>query len=349
MTDQKTYFGNFLISQNADASSSLPRREYDLVLTFVSWEERCLSILNSNISSSVIIIFKFKTDEVSLERDENSKKFSAWAMSSDDIEDYKRIELSYSTDSQFNFTEIASEISSLQNKLGRQLRVLADASSCPKSIASFLIGFGFGHGAFKQLDFFYAHSDYNSKTMKGNKDTNSEDPSAFYRFTDGSWSPILIPYLEGNFRATAPRSLIVAVGAETYATEAFLKRYQPEKLQFILPSPSVTNMMDESLTTEVNRLIERMELKPSDVSKVAPYDMISAALKVDGILKMSNDKYDQVVACVGTKPHAIGSAIAAFLNPNAALVCRVPNKYLEIPGKSNGQASLFSIEDLSAF
>jgi SAM-dependent methyltransferase len=349
MTDQKTYLGNFLINQKAGDSSVLLTQKYDLVLTFVSWEERCLSVIDTNASASVAVVCRFQTETTSVEREKNYRKLSTWADDTAKFSEFSALELSFSTNSQANFSLIMSMMLGLQKKFGRQLKVLVDASSCPKSISAFLVGFGFGRGILKQLDLFYAHSDYDNKSEKDDKGNGSEKSLEFYRFTDGKWSSILIPYLEGTLRATAPRSLIVAVGAETYATEAFLKRYQPEKLQFLLPSPSVTDVMEKSLALEIDRLVERMELKTDDISRVPPYDMIAAAKKMNSMLEEADEKYDLMVACVGTKPHAIGAAIAAFLNPNAALVCRVPNKYLEIPGKGNGKASLFSIEDLSAF
>lgn len=343
----RSFIGNFELRQHSANCGDIELSDYDLALSFVSWETRCLSICDIDLSTDQLLICDFKTPSESTERKSNYKTMNEWATKNKNIRAVKSLKLSNSVDCHTNFQLLAEAIGSIVKAKNRQLRILVDISGSPKSILSFLIGFGFTRGVFKELHFFYPHSDYQDKVEA--EMIQGIGQREFYRFTYGHWAPILIPYLEGELRPSSQRHMIVMMGAETSATEAFLKRYQPDQLQFVLPLPSVTAEMDKNLGFEVERLMDRMELVESDFVSVKPYDMLTASNKVFELIANADKESDLMVACVGTKPHAIGASIATFLNKSAALVCRVPMKYREVPGPGNGKATLFEIEDLSAF
>lgn len=138
------------------------------------------------------------------------------------------------------------------------------------------------------------------------------------------------------------------MGAESAITESFIRRYQPDVLNFVIPSPSATTAMEQSITQEINMLIRRFELTDRSTVKVAPNDMLGSVNACSQMIGVSMEE-DISIACLGTKPHAVGATVVAINSRRATIICRAPVRYKESDGKPTGTCNLYQILDLSAF
>ena len=61
----------------------------------------------------------------------------------------------------------------------------------------------------------------------------------------------------------------------------------------------------------------------------------------------SCDRFKEIGLCLGTKPHAIGFAIAALIRQDFTLVCRLPDRYVETETPATGIMWSYELRDFS--
>jgi len=340
--DSVSYLGYLQLSQSEDATKNIHTLETDVIICFVGWEERCTEITKSNLRAKDTIIYRFDGNQDEERRNKHEKVLENWAGSISN--NTNRVVGAKSTDCSSNFQKFEELLLSIIRNFERQVSITLDISCCPKSLISYILGIGFSRGLLKSIDLFYAHIDYEDKATRA-LDANQHQA---YVFTEGDWTSVQIPYLEGDYRPSAQRKLLVTMGAESAITESFIRRYQPDILNFVIPSPSATVEMEQSISSEINMLIRRFELAERNTVKVAPNDMLGCAEACKEMVGFAYDE-DISIACLGTKPHAVGATIVAINSGSATIICRAPLRYKESDGKPTGKSNLYKIVDLSAF
>lgn len=339
MDSTSKYQQHLKISRYSARSEDVQLDTLDLFVSFVSWEERSVEISNSRVHANNNIIYRFSGASGNDLKDSREQQL---------IDKFRRKGIEFqkasgppSTECNSNFENLARLVRLEVQRIRRPLNLLLDVSCCPKSMITFLIGFCLSNGLIKSIQLFYAHTKYELKIAPS---TDNEQP--LYRFTDGVWSAVQIPYFEGIYRPSALRKLIVMMGAEISTTESFLRRYQPDKLNLIAPRPGVTDQIDDAVRQGTRTLMRRLEIPEENLVEVAPHDAMGTVVACKEFMS-AEENADVTLVCLGTKPHAIGAAAFAATVPEATLVCRAPKFYDQSPGKPTGHASVYRIDDLS--
>jgi len=112
-----------------------------------------------------------------------------------------------SIDTNANFEKIKTYLMKKFADLGRPFSLTVDISCCPKSYISYILAFGFSQKILGKLSFFYAHTNYETKSKKSDKRTDT-----IFKFTDGDWGAVQIPFLEGDYKPSYLRKLVVSQG-----------------------------------------------------------------------------------------------------------------------------------------
>ena len=339
MKAQSKTLKHFHLEQGEGLTGDIKIPPVDEFLSFVGWEERSVEISKLSIDVDHATIYRFSGTQSNSKKEQNSKYIRSWLV--DLNVEFNLISGPESTDTRGNFNKLEAFILSRRQKIGRPFSLCVDISTCPKSYISFLIAFGFSTQIITCLYFYYAHTDYKSKSSKvGN------GAEVVFDLTEGEWEAVQIPYLEGEYKPSNPRKLVVFIGAEGSATESFLKCYQPDKTTIIVPSPSVNADVGYHIKANTEVLKRHLRVPNTEIHKVRPFDMIEAIETALDILKDSQ-RDDVSLISLGTKPHCISAAIACMVSNEATLVCRTPKKYRHSAGVAVGRSSLFSITDLS--
>jgi len=327
------------LDQHEGVTNRLPSLHSDVLLTFAGWEKRCTEIINSKISSDDSLIYRFGGIESLSIKEDNAEIISNWSKGGGTM--VSCVVGPPSVEVNDNFKKIEEILELKYRQFRRPFSLTVDISSCPKSLIAHVIAFSFSKKVISDLHLFYAHTDYGSKSKVLGDPSNT-----VYQFTDGDWSAVQIPYLEGLYKPSLPRKLIVLIGAESNPTENFLKLYQPDRTALIVPLPGVSTEINDSVKAITKSIQRRMEIPDSQISQVAPYDAVSALRACKGILGDAT-QHDISFACIGTKPHCIGAALICHVEQDFTIICRSPKRYRHSPGLPTGVASLYSIKDLS--
>lgn len=339
MTDRTLYLQHLKLEQNEASTKALAMRHTDILLSFVGWEERSTEIVKSQTTADQSVLYRFEGTQSITKKMQNSKTLEKWLEKNKT--NCSTIVGSSSIETQENFEKLKTYLLSKFNELGRPFSMTVDISCCPKSYISFLIAYSFSQNIIGRLSFYYAHTDYKSKSKATRNSTD-----AVFKFTEGDWNTVQIPYLEGNYKPSFLRKLIVLMGAESNATENFLKRYQPDRTALIVPRPGVTEVIDAAVKASANSLKRRLEIPNSRVAEVGPQDAVGAAEACSQLAKPENN-VDTSFVCLGTKPHCIGAALTCLVRSELTMICRSPRGYQHTPGVPNGRSSVYHIQDLS--
>ena len=63
---------------------------------------------------------------------------------------------------------------------------------------------------------------------------------------------------------------------------------------------------------------------------------------------MHDGTFNDVGLCLGTKPHAIGLAMASLVDDRLTLICRRPERYAETDVTAIGEALVYGLVDQSS-
>jgi hypothetical protein len=329
------------LSQRSARITDIAFDKPDLFISFVSWEERSVAVAKSSVLAAKNVVFRFAGPVGDELKDKREREMQV-ALSSRGAS-VQRVLGAPSTQCAENFDKLATIVRLAVQEQRRPINLLLDISCCPKSFLTFLLGYCLANGFVRTIQFFYAHTKYENKV-----DADPQGEQVMFRFTDGEWSALQVPFLEGTYRPSAPRKLVVMMGAEIATTESFLRRYQPDKLELVAPRPGVTKQIDDAVDRGVHTLMNRFEIPDSGLKLVGPHDAVGSATACREYMDQDSGM-DVSLVCLGTKPHAIGAAVIASTDSKATLVCRVPKYYSQSPGQPTGEASIYQIEDLSAF
>lgn len=244
------------------------------------------------------------------------------------------------------FAELRSVSRRIYRRLKRPFTIFLDASCFPKVYLLSFLAFGFRCGLFRAVYIFYAQAEYSLDTIEAILERRI--PKS-YRFTEGEWRGVEVPYLEESINAGQERNILVALGFEGGKSYRFIKGYDPDRVTAIICDPGFTPEYTQIAQEENRFIINSLELDETDIIKIGAGDMVS-------VFRFADHYAGQVVGNValtfyglGTKPHAIGLGLASIVAENVPMIARLPQRFVETKTMSSGTSWLYTIRDLSVF
>jgi hypothetical protein len=167
-----------------------------------------------------------------------------------------------------------------------------------------------------------------------------------YSFTQGDWRSVLVPYLDGGMSPDRKIRLIATTGFEAFQARTFMRSYEADAHQLIVASPGFLSEYDDKARREAKSLIKSLDLDKKNIAYCHAGRSIDVAQR---ILELSSEsRWYDIGLCLGTKPHAIGVAMAGLADPNLTVVCRTPAAYVESETPATGHSWIYDVIDRSS-
>ena len=315
----------------------------DFLLTVSNAEPRCLEILQADFGKFIFAtVVRFASDIEVERRNANhlahTNKLSTVCTT---LVDFERVSI---TNFYGVFAELRRVISLAAEALGRPITLSVDASCLPKHYLLFIVGYCFANTLIKEIRLFYAEADYSYEAKPSD---GSVDGAKTYRVSVGEWTPIVIPYLEGDLVLESRSRIIALLGFEALQARSFIRSYQADQYAAVLASSSSRQRYADLVAKDGVALAHDLDIPENNIYKVEPSSAVEVASLLSSELR-SQPMLQDTIICLGTKPHAIGAAFHAIASESATLVCRVPTAYVASSTVPNGRSWLFTIRDQSA-
>ena len=339
MNDETAAIGSLSVSQSQIDSDWTPTRQYDFVVSCLSWEERCTTTLNIyGPNSKEIQLIKFQSNNTAT----NALKDSKLKQFQETHPNAKLINLHPSTELQDNFKILEEWIKDRYIQNGRPLRLLIDITCMPKTYLLFLLGLGFTRDYLTCYDCIYAQGQYDLTSDPEDMDPMTTGPRSL--ISEGHWTSQQVPYLTADQYLPPSRDLVVTMGGEIGLSLQFIERIEPRRLKIIFieeTAPSDDVPMHRRERYALNDLMNEPNAERTDIGIG---DIIQTANSTIQFARNAGISGITAVA-VGTKTHALGLGIAALAEKNIEVICRTPIAYKPINVKPSGKIYLFEIHD----
>lgn len=331
--------GDFNLRQRMLKEKETFTRAYDAVIAGMSWESRGPTALSRFSTVEVpLTLFKFQSRSTEIDSAKEAQFQHFRGLAPDvTIRSFER-----STETAANFRAIKAWLQDLYAAAQRPLSIMLDITCIPKTYVLFLIGLGFSEELVARIDCLYTPGKYDLVT--GDTVTLPALTGPRSLLSEGEWHSQQIPYLEASEYIAKDANLLVTLGGEIGLSLPFIERFEPRRLGLVcieetsparnVPMLESERMAYEELVREPN--VEQMDIKLSDAVGVARH-----ALSFVG----SSATRGTTMMAIGSKPHAVGLALAALSGPRAEVVCRTPAFYRAVDVQPSGNPMLYEIED----
>lgn len=338
MTDELV-LGDFVFRQrNVEQGETIPRA-YDAVVAGLSWETRgptALARLKTIEPDLTLLKFASRSQEIEEAKSSQLEKFRALRP------DLKVKNLDASIEAEKNFKSIKAWLQDLYAKAERPLSVLLDITCIPKTYVIYLIGLGFSDELVARIDCLYT---------PGKCDLASERIAVPHALTgprallsEGEWHSRQIPYLEASEYIANDADLLVTLGGELGLSVPFIERFEPRRLGLICIEETSPNRDLPMLQSE-RMAYDELLREPNDLQEdIKLCDAVGVARYAASFIESSNARGATMMA-IGSKPHAIGIALAALSHPRVEVVCRTPASYRSVDVHPSAAPVLYEIED----
>lgn len=331
--------GDFVFRQrNLKAGETLARK-YDLVIAGLSWETRGPSALArvSGLSTKLTLLkFRSRSEETETAKLAQLEQFRSM-LSEVTIKD-----LDPSTEAEKNFAAIKAWLQDTYAASNRPLSILVDITCVPKTYVLYLIGLAFSDELVARIDCLYTPGKYDLAADAPSAPLALAGPRAI--LSEGEWHSRQIPYLEASEYIANDADLLVSLGGELGLSLPFIERFEPRRLGLICieeTSPSRGLPMLESEKMAFEELLREPNAMQEDIKLC---DAVGVARHALDFMNTSAARGATMMA-IGSKPHAIGLALAALSDPRVEVVCRTPASYRAIDVHASGDPIIYEIED----
>jgi hypothetical protein len=331
--------GDFVVRQRKLKQGEALNRSYDLVVAGLSWEARgptALANLNGLEAPLTLLKFKSRSEDVEKAKAAQLEVFRTLRA------DLRLKELEASTDAEKNFASIKVWLQDLYARTGRPLSILLDITCIPKTYVLYLIGLGFSDELVARMDCVYTPGHYDLVSGDAGKLPALTGPRSL--LSEGEWHSRQIPYLEASEYIANDADLLVTLGGELGLSLPFIERFEPRRLGLIFieeTSPSRDTPMLGSERMAYEELLREPNAMQVDIKLC---DAVGVARHAVTFMESTIARGTTMMA-IGSKPHAIGIALAALANPRVEVVCRTPTSYRAVDVQSLGDTMLYEIED----
>lgn len=310
-----------------DILSSVGVGQYDLGLLAPSWDARCLAITGTTPALAARhLVLRYDDAGESSRQTEHAKQVDSWLAGSE----VTNVPGSSSTVLQF-WRRIRSSIVETAREKGHPLDVFVDMSTTPRVVSLALAGDLLLRRYVYGISYFYIEADYEPLPPKGPV------------FTHGRWRNIQVPGFLGTDSARLERKCIVSLGFDGEDTHRLVNAAEPVTVSAVLAAPGVS-ASTVALAEERNRILLEDWVSPELVFRVPAVDVQGMA-EIVRLISREFSPANLYYFVMGTKPHALGMALGAIYNREAAVVYRVPDRYQERATESTNRAHLYRIHN----
>jgi hypothetical protein len=311
----------------------------DFLLLVSSWERRSTEILNARHPMyRDAAVLQFAETGESGRRAEHDQRLTAFAAeNADNVHQLAQL----SSADFFGWRDALFDVLlGAASAVGRPIDVVVDLTCLPKYFALLLFGFSFHAGLVRRMSFFYAEGRYAPSESNLMLSTD-------HSFTLGDWRSLPVPYLEGELNPERKIRIIASIGFETFQARKFIRTYEAEQHILIVPSPGLSPEYQERAEAEAQALATNLDIGLAELRRAHAG---SAIVMANDVIDLADEthRHNDVLLCLGTKPHALGMGIAALLRPQLTLVCRIPSSYAETETPATGKSWIYDVLDLSA-
>ena len=252
-------------SRRSSSVSELCGGEFDLIVLFQSWDERCTCISQAEgLRACASIVVCFENRGVSGLRVQHDAIVSEFARSrSSEVHEVS----GRSEDLDLVWERLQKELIEFYVAAGRRLRVLVDLSASPRYYALGLVVWGLSRGLFHQIVCFYSEGSY-----------QDAQPGIIHSdmFTIGRWQAVPIPGLLGSYAPEKDRHYLVSVGFEGSKTLRMVTHADPDSVSILFPDPAYEHGYIKKTRENNERLFREYGLSESDWIKAHAADAIGA-------------------------------------------------------------------------
>ena len=230
-----------------------------------------------------------------------------------------------------SFDQIALEF-------GRPIRVLVDLTVIPRYVTLGLLRMVAENIGCEYVDYFYCEANYNT-------DDRAED-GGFY--VEGRWRSFSVPGVLGKRSPQLDDALIVLLGLDGDDTYRYVQSTEPSYVAAVLADPAVEDGLVQ-ICEDQNRYL----LGDWVGDRLVRIGACDAAGACDGVIRLVSDassggrRWNWSVLPVGTKPHALGAAVACVELGFPMLVYRAPEAHRAPGGEIGEYVHLFRVANLS--
>lgn len=328
------------LKQAGPLSSVELRKDYDICLTALSWEQRAtFAFLNEGclIDSAVALWFESTSDEIEIRKSGQIDSLRIKIGSVDELRLYKATELDE------NFGKLKDFFEEKFRDVGRPLKILMDISCVPKNYLLFLIGFGFSQDIFACFDCIYSAGRYDLMSVGH---SSSDEAGRIHRAltSSGKWTSRQIPFLAAENTFPNTRDLAVVMGGEIGMALPLVSKVEPNRLSLVFINETAPGEKENALDGEMQAYRALMSEYNADEIKIDLGDVVSVAAYLERV--SCESKSDSVTLLVlGSKSHALAAGVVGLSYPHVDVVCRVPTSYLALDVQATGDLFFYEIED----
>ena len=331
--------GDFVFRQRKLKKKEALTRPYDAVIAGLSWESRgptALARLSGIAPPLTLFKFRSRSGEAEAAKVTQLEEFRAF------LPQLAVKELDSSTDTEKNFPAIKAWLQDLYAAAQRPLSILLDITCIPKTYVLYMIGLGFSDELVARIDCLYTPGKYDLVSGAAATPPALTGPRSL--LSEGEWHSRQIPYLEASEYIANDADLLVTLGGELGLSLPFIERFEPRRLGLICieeTSPSRDSPMLESERLAYEELLREPNAMQEDIKLC---DAVGVARHGIGFIESSIARGTTMMA-IGSKPHAIGMALAALADPRVEVVCRTPASYRAVDVQPSADPMLYEIED----
>lgn len=219
-----------------------------------------------------------------------------------------------------------------------------DATAISKSVAAYLIGLLIRSRAVAGIDIFYQQMSY---SYRGEKlQTVYADTYASREINDIEFLLSAIPYVEGKYRSSLRRHVIMLAGLDFQRTIGKIRELEPTSIDIIVETEALSEL---GSLQSFDDLCRRMDVDAGHVSTVSRHDLAGAvnALRA-AILQASARDLQILVVSSGGKPFAIASALQSVLESEAPVLTTIPDRVVPLEQEPTGPSYLYRLRDQTA-
>jgi hypothetical protein len=338
MTDELAV-GDFVFRQRKLKKKEALSRPYDAVIAGLSWETRGPTALAGlKTIGAPLTLFKFqsRSDETEAAKIAQLEIFRSLQY------EIKIKELYSSIDTEKNFADIKSWLQDMYANLQRPLSILIDITCIPKTYVLYIIGLGFSEELTARIDCLYTPGKYDLVSNEAVSPPTLTGPRSL--LSEGEWHSRQIPYLEASEYIANDADLLVALGGELGLSLPFIERFEPRRLGLICIEETSPNRDAPMLGSE-RMAYEELLREPNALQEdIGLCDAVGVARHAVSFVGSSVARGTTMMA-IGSKPHAVGMALAALANQRVEVVCRTPASYKAVDVQPSAEPLLYEIED----
>lgn len=262
-----TEFNDSHLSGESRTSTNLDElleQRYDYMLIGSSWDRRCITLAQANMSVGITQVLLPENRGQSGLRDTHDKRLVSYVSS---ISDEVEIIEERSEELEAVFKRIEDGITGLRKRVDRPLSVLVDLSAMARYFTLGAIAMALNDSVASHVDVFYSEARY------GNVIATSTVPFEEYV---SSWDTAAVPRLEGDWYPDQRRHFLISVGFEATKIARLVERWDPDDISILFPRPGLLPEYESHAASANQQWMKLYDISDNEVIQASPVDAVAA-------------------------------------------------------------------------